>query len=80
MIAEAFDTLITLGWAFLAWLAIIAAVVTCALWTLTLAVCLAARAVWRLLRPACRPRPAWARTRAAARRYARHEPDYEEAA
>ncbi|MEU5624247.1 hypothetical protein [Streptomyces tendae] len=79
MIAEAVDTLITLGWAFLAWIAIIAAITTLALWTLTLTVCLTVRALWRLLRPACRPRPAWARTRAAARRYARR-PDYDEAA
>ncbi|MEU9640910.1 hypothetical protein [Streptomyces sp. NPDC048188] len=51
MIAEALDTLITLGWAFLAWLTIVAAVATLALWTLTLAVCLTARAAWRLLHP-----------------------------
>jgi len=77
VIAEAVDTIITLGWAFIAWLALLAAVITLALWTLLILAVGTIRLAWRTLSPG--RRPAWARGRIAARRYARR-PRYEEAA
>ncbi|MGV9282152.1 hypothetical protein [Streptomyces sp. NPDC003730] len=79
MIAEALDALWSLGIAVLIWLALIATAAVLALEALAVGLYLAARTAWRAL--TARPRrPTWARTRTAARRYARREPDYEEAA
>ncbi|MGW7498624.1 hypothetical protein ACWGKA_30640 [Streptomyces luteogriseus] len=82
MIAEAIDTAITLGWAFLAWLALLSLVTGIALyaaiaisWCALRTLWLIGRAIWRSL-----GRPAWARSRYAARRIARATRDYEEAA
>lgn len=47
MIAEAIDTIITLGWALLAWIVLCAMFATAALYTLTVTVWLACTAVWR---------------------------------
>lgn len=47
MIAEAVDTLIVLGWALLAWIAVAAGVVTLALWTV-------AATAWSVVSGACR--------------------------
>lgn len=47
MIAEAFDTLFTLGWALLVWIVLLAAVASLALWTVLVTVAWACRAVWR---------------------------------
>ncbi|MGX1221964.1 hypothetical protein [Streptomyces ambofaciens] len=79
MIAEALDALWSLGWALLTWLAILATAAVLALEALAVALYRTVRYAWRALRRRTR-RPAWARTRAAARRYARRRPDYEEAA
>ncbi|AQS70870.1 hypothetical protein [Streptomyces pactum] len=65
MITEAWNTLYTLGWAFLAWLTIVAAVVTLALYAVIAIVWGTARLAWHAIR----------RTAGAQR-----EPDYEEAA
>ncbi|MYR46770.1 hypothetical protein [Streptomyces sp. SID5910] len=79
MIAEALDTLITLGWTFLAWLLILAAATTAALYTVAVtliatvrAVRRASRALLRLARTRRRPRPSWALTRRAARTLTRY--------
>ena len=80
ILAEALDALWTLGWAFLVWLVIAAAVATLALWTLFLAVYGAVTAVRRLLWPMSRRRPSWALTRAHSRSYARNLTDYDHAA
>jgi hypothetical protein len=47
VIAEAIDTVITLGWALLVWIALTAAVVTLAGWTVVVTVVWACRALWR---------------------------------
>ena len=79
MITEAFDALITLGWAFLAWLTIFAAALVLAFYTVVTAILTTARALRRLTRWAWRgaPGPTWARDRITARRIARA---YKEAA
>ncbi|MFI9340001.1 hypothetical protein ACIG0D_01795 [Streptomyces sp. NPDC052773] len=75
MIAEAIDTLITLGWAALAWLTVLAAVTAIVLLAGTAVGAWAVRLAWRTARPA------WARGRRGAERIARRtRPDYEEAA
>ncbi|MGX1116366.1 hypothetical protein RKD37_001729 [Streptomyces ambofaciens] len=78
MIAEALDALWSLGAALLIWLALIATALVLALEALAIGLYRAGRYAWRALTARTR-RPSWARTRAAARRYARH-PDYDEAA
>ena len=80
MIAEAIDTLITLGWAALAWLVILSAACALVLTTITAAIIATARGLHRLTRWAIHrtPRPTWARNRATARRIARTR-TYEEA-
>ncbi|WP_108990413.1 hypothetical protein [Streptomyces coelicoflavus] len=80
MIAEAVDTLRLLILAAGIWFIAGAVAVGLALAAILVALYGAVRAAWRLIRPGRRPRPSWARGRAAARRYARREPDYEEAA
>jgi hypothetical protein len=76
VIAEAIDTVITLGWALLGWIIVLAAVASIVLLAGTAAGMWAGRTLWRTV-----GRPAWARSRLAARRYARRtRPDYEEAA
>lgn len=75
MIAEAIDTVITLGWALLAWVAVLAAVASVVLLAGTAAGMWAGRVLWRSV-----VRPAWARSRRQARRIARATRDYEEAA
>jgi hypothetical protein len=47
VIAEAVDTVLTLGWAFLVWIVLLAATVTLALWTVLVTVAWACRALWR---------------------------------
>lgn len=78
IIADALDALWSLGWALLIWLGILATAGVLALEALAVGLYKAARNAWRALtgRPG---RPSWARSRAAARRYARRAPDYEEA-
>jgi hypothetical protein len=73
VIAEALDTLITLGWAFLIWLAVFAAAVGLAVYAVAVAIIATARGLHRAARWTYRrtPRPAWARNRATARRIAR---------
>ncbi|MFJ8543346.1 YqaJ viral recombinase family protein [Streptomyces sp. NPDC093586] len=76
--AEALDTIWALGRAFAAWLTVLAALTTLVLYALVLIAWGTARLAWRTIR---RPdRPTWARGRYAAARWARHRPDYEEAA
>lgn len=81
MIAEALDALWTLGWAFLAWLAVFAAALGAALFTIAAGLIATWRGLHRLARWTYRraPGPAWARNRRTARRIARNRP-YEEAA
>ncbi|HZF92042.1 hypothetical protein [Streptomyces sp.] len=75
MIAEAIDTLITLGWAALAWLTLLATVASILILAAAATGAWTARLAWRTARPA------WARGRREARRLARRtRPDYEEAA
>ncbi|WCN06027.1 hypothetical protein [Streptomyces sp. M92] len=78
IIADALDTLWTLLLAGGLWLLAIAAVTTLSLYSIAAII----YGTFRLARRALRgpDRPTWARSRAAARRYARREPDYEEAA
>ncbi|MFF7946982.1 hypothetical protein [Streptomyces griseorubiginosus] len=73
MIAEALDTLITLGWAFLIWLAALAAALGAALYTIALTLIALCRGLHRAARWIYRrtTRPAWAVDRATARRIAR---------
>lgn len=78
MIAEALDTLRLLIIAGGLWFAIGAVALGLVLAVLLIALHAAARSAWRALTGRSR-RPSWARTRAAARRYARR-PDYDEAA
>lgn len=80
MIADAFDTLRILILAAGIWFIAAAVALGLVLAVLLVALYGALRAAWRLVRPDSRPRPSWARTRRLARRYARHEPDWEEAA
>jgi hypothetical protein len=47
VIAEAVDTVLTLGAAFLVWIVLLAATVTLALWTVVVTVAWACRALWR---------------------------------
>ncbi|MFE6408188.1 hypothetical protein ACFVOR_14780 [Streptomyces sp. NPDC057837] len=76
MIADAIGTVITLGWALAAWIAVLAAVASIVLLSGTAAGMWAGRLLWRTA-----VRPAWARGRLRARLYARRtRPDYEEAA
>lgn len=75
MIADAIDTAVTLGWALLAWIAVLAAVTSLVLLAGTAVGIWATRAVWHAARPA------WTRSRLRARRTARRtRRDYEEAA
>ncbi|GAB2731588.1 hypothetical protein [Streptomyces bullii] len=76
MIAEAIDTAITLGWAFLVWLVLVSLAAALALHAVIVIVCWTVRALWRGLEG-----PSWARNRLRARLFARRtRPDYEEAA
>ena len=52
MIAEALDTLITLGWALAAWVAVLAAIGTAVLMGTTAALWWTCRTLWRLARSA----------------------------
>ncbi|WP_171108629.1 MULTISPECIES: hypothetical protein [unclassified Streptomyces] len=80
MIAEAVDTLITLGWGLLAWIVLTSLAAALALHAVIAIAWWTARTLWRAIRRACR-RPSWARRPLAARRIARRtRPDYEEAA
>lgn len=75
MIAEAIDTLITLGWWALGWIVVLSVVATTALLTLAVFGSWAAAGLWRATRPT------WARGRARAWLHARRtRDDYEEAA
>ncbi|MFE2457545.1 hypothetical protein [Streptomyces sp. NPDC059402] len=78
ILAEALDALWSLGAALLIWLALIATAAVLVLEALAVGLYTAGRAAWRALTSRTR-RPSWARTRSAARRYARR-PDYDEAA
>lgn len=73
MIAEALDTLWTLGWAFLIWLAILAAAIGTTGYTIAITLIATARGLHRLTRWTYHrtPRPTWAHNRATARRIAR---------
>ena len=76
MIAEAFDTIRTLGWAFAIWFAVLCLVTALALHTALAVLCWILRALWRGL-----GRQSWARCRLRARLYARRtRSNYEEAA
>jgi hypothetical protein len=76
VIAEAIDTVVTLGWAFAVWFVLICLATTLALHAVLAVLWWVLRALWRGL-----DGPSWARGRLAARRYARRtRPDYEEAA
>jgi len=80
VIAEALDTLITLGKAMAVWLVAFAIVATAVLYTIAAGLFATWRGLRRVAR-ACHPRtPAWARNRIAARRIARTHPTIEEAA
>ncbi|KMS79084.1 hypothetical protein ACH49_13590 [Streptomyces leeuwenhoekii] len=79
MIAEAIDTALTLGWAFLIWLTLVSLTAALALHTLIAIAWWTARTTWRAVRGTSAP--GWARSRYAARLIARRtRPDYEEAA
>jgi hypothetical protein len=75
VITDALDTILTLGWAFAAWLTVLATVGTVIIFTL------AATGTWaaHLIRRTTGG-PAWARSKRAARRYARARRAYDEAA
>ncbi|MFC9686838.1 hypothetical protein [Streptomyces sp. NPDC056948] len=75
MIAEAIDTVLTLGWALLAWVAVLAAVGSIVILAAIATGAWTVRLVWRTV-----VRPSWARGRITARRIARATRDYEEAA
>ena len=85
MIAEAIDTAVSIGWAIVAWIFVLAFVATTVLFTTMLAVAQGWKAARRALRG-----PSWARGRLRARilarkprkRYSGHTdaPDYQEAA
>lgn len=55
IIHEAIDTMFTLGWALIVWIAVFAAIGTGLLLATAAAICWTARAVWRRIR---RPKPA----------------------
>ncbi|NEY33055.1 hypothetical protein GTU99_12780 [Streptomyces sp. PRKS01-65] len=79
MIAEAIDTAVTLGWAFLIWLTLVSLAAALALHTLLAIAWWTARTTWRAVRGA--GAPGWARNRVQARLIARRtRPDYDEAA
>ncbi|MFR0354125.1 hypothetical protein [Streptomyces sediminimaris] len=82
MIADVIDTLTVLGWAYLTWLVILAAVATLVLYAVIAILAAAVRGLRKLARWAHRgrTRPAWARGRVQARRFTRARRDYEEAA
>lgn len=75
LIAQAIDTLLTLGRWMAAWLAALAFLATVVLLAGTAAGMWAGRLLWQHA-----AQPAWARTRRQARRYARTRRDYDEAA
>lgn len=76
MIADAIDTVITLGWALAAWIVLLALTAALALHALLAVLWWTLRALWRGL-----GRPTWSRNRLRARLYSRRtRPDYEEAA
>lgn len=75
MIAEAIDTLFTLGWALLAWIVLTAIAATLALYSVIAIAWWTIRALWKGLSS-----PSWARNRLRARRYARSKREYREAA
>jgi hypothetical protein len=79
VIAEAIDTLITLGWAAIVWLVVLAAAAALVLTTIVAAILATARGLHRAARWAWHgtPGPTWARNRITARRIAR---TYKEAA
>ncbi|QCR49844.1 hypothetical protein [Streptomyces sp. SGAir0924] len=78
ILADALDTLWTLLLAGGLWLLLLAATATLALYSIAAIVYGTVRLAWRAVRGP--HRPAWARSRTAAARWARREPDYEEAA
>ncbi|WP_281946076.1 hypothetical protein [Streptomyces olivaceus] len=80
IVAEALDALWSLGVAVLIWLALIVTALVLAVEALAVAVCVAVRAVWRLVRGEQHPRPSWALRGHTARRHARTRPDYDHAA
>ncbi|MEU3683731.1 hypothetical protein AB0E99_22725 [Streptomyces sp. NPDC030592] len=55
IIREAIDTIFTLGWALLAWVAVLAALTTAVLFGIAAAVCVTVRALWRRIRRQQRP-------------------------
>ncbi|WP_086773248.1 hypothetical protein [Streptomyces bobili] len=76
LIAEAIDTLITLGWWALGWITVLGAALTIFLLTGCALGTWAVRGAWRSI-----VRPSWAVSLTTARRIARRtRPDYEEAA
>jgi Flp pilus assembly protein TadB len=75
VIAEAFDTILTLGWAFAIWFVLLCLAAALALHAVLAIAWWIVRAMWRGLGG-----PSWARSRLPARRYARNTRDYEEAA
>ena len=75
MIADAIDTVITLGWALAGWIIVLAVVGTIVIFAALATGAYAARSLWRSV-----GRPAWARSRRRARLIARATRDYEEAA
>ena len=77
LIAEALDTLLTLGWWALGWITVLAMLATIILLTLAALGSWATAHLWRRT-----IRPAWARSRTTARRIARRTrpDDYGEAA
>ncbi|MFE9776371.1 hypothetical protein ACFYOV_32890 [Streptomyces sp. NPDC005931] len=75
MIAEAIDTVITLGWALLAWVAVLAALGAIVILSALATGAWAVRRLWRAAGG-----PSWARSRWEARRLARAIRDYDEAA
>jgi hypothetical protein len=75
VIAEAIDTVITLGWALFGWIIVLAVFGTVVIFASLATGAYAARSLWRVV-----GRPAWARSRRRARLIARATRDYEEAA
>jgi hypothetical protein len=76
VIAEAIDTALTLGWALLGWITVLAVFGTICIFTAAATGAWTARLIWRAAGG-----PAWARGRREARRIARAtRPDYQEAA
>ena len=75
MIAEAIDTVITLGWALFGWIIVLAVFGTMVIFAGLATSAYAARGLWRAV-----GRPTWSRSRRRARLIARATRDYEEAA